>query len=486
MPQLFGSGKSFFLSHVIEIISNALHHYKETGQDPLISLLLSVPEKKPQPSSSSTQAPTPTPAGAEDRSTRFANLDYYPREITLTLDQLQEFANAKTMIIDLSTLSAMSASSVSRSFQDALNIEFWHQAKACCPPVQRSSSSANTEAPFAQQLQQITGHNGYWFICFDEVGAVDGDPFVTRFPEFQRMTSDGRYDTVLAYLTGWIKQEGLFGMAAGRSTTMADRALRTVHGGTSPFFLHYLSLGSLCPFPDIQLILDETRWPKELDNVSISQVLFDHAKIGVSKQDLIDAIHAWSGGIPRLVQYIIMGLLRNVTSLHELQSKADLDRFLAPKGPSGQIAPFESIGPLEMVLLDLPNEARESKFISYYGTFLSSHLINQPIPRQISQDGVSVETIDLLNQFGLYAYPAQGGLRLALPKYFVLRLNSGALNDYLPCRSSFIAKMLEQHSALPKLFDQGRITELVVGDRYTGKVEQARAAHPSASKLEYC
>ena len=252
-------------------------------------------------------------------------------------DQIHSIVSARTIYIDLS----LADDPPDVSLRTALLVMMYRKALNDESICYTGNALPMNYAGFCTVVEKRTGYNGKWFVVFDEIAAIEGSVFskVTFDPPGKRaiqttyslspqrghISPDSRYYTFLDVVgkiafdavssdssfphflkttttTHQIKQsDKFFVFCAGKSTSLelskiSLRSSDTI--ATSPVTLHFLCIP-----------------PFEVNHVeeAIQSAFKNHHKkaLQCDPMELAKAIFKASGGVPRLVNYILDYIVRH-------------------------------------------------------------------------------------------------------------------------------------------------------------------------------
>eukprot|EP00727_Mastigamoeba_balamuthi_P002408 m51a1_g12164 hypothetical protein (584) ;mRNA; f:46-2754 len=235
--QLFGSGKSFFGTHAIDILADdfALRDGQGRHTGPVTLALLGSP-----------------PSGLAGQWTDRCSLSALRRSQALTLDDVKLYSEARTVHVPLDQLYPLFDGGKPVPFFMALNA--WICARALNPRAgHRDAKTAaallkdrecwSCPADVLETMAEETKHRGLWFIFLDEIGAAEVE-LSRRFAGDEFGDGAKGFATILQALRPWIQGESrAFSFVAGKSLSLAESAIK--YQLDSPVRLRYLALGAL-------------------------------------------------------------------------------------------------------------------------------------------------------------------------------------------------------------------------------------------------
>ena len=324
MPQLYGCGKTYLGFHAIAILKAAL-----TASFPKGFVIISgraqatssmIDPNSLHPLIQALLFPNTVQPVADPSS--FLGQLRANGEVSLRF--IREFSDSRTILVDIKKMASSGGGILSHTF----NLEIFRiGANADIPLILKYSELAK-ENPIAV-LEEVTGHKGNWFVCFDEVGVVEDIDFQQRYPALSQVKADSeqRMRVLLSAIDSVLKAPKISAICAGRSAEFARRAASLMP--TSKFDLRFFPLGTF------SVINVETFLQKSIIKGNSPWNHLLGSDIEYSVNDLARLIHEWSGGVPRVIAQIVEDI---VPRAEKMKTFSGAKVLLGPDGIIGQSA----------------------------------------------------------------------------------------------------------------------------------------------------
>ncbi|KAH3767666.1 hypothetical protein Pelo_435 [Pelomyxa schiedti] len=393
--QLFGSGKTYFAKNAIPYLRQDFE-----SRGPITQNLLNNPAVDPKDSRCDLKL---------------------LRSLVFTEKDVDQFSQARTILMDMAKLDAIPGA----SFEDSL----------ACALASKAKEGVNAQEVFNDKscstlvhLNKILTDNyeGYWVICLDEIGALESAHVQAKF----HIPPENCYDSLFYFISQvlfWSKFKVTF-FICGKSWKLVQIALQK--SLTSPLRLRYLGLGALHE-NYIETILRAT---------PISEFLPEEDFRPIAK-----VVFKLSGGIPRIIQRMYTHLLAHA-KVHAtcLLDAEEVEALLAPSTEFGSnitsdttIVTEASCGRASIEELDM-----------HETTLLHLAVLDAVIP--------SEEVADILSVFPCYITPDGSGFKPVFSAYWIARTKEKSSPLSVP-----LWNLLSLLQSAPPVLDQGRIFELI-------------------------
>ena len=237
--QMFGSGKTFVCQNLIKIFKSDVESH-----GPISQCLINGPSQRIKDLPGSEQC-------------NLSGMRYIP----FSEEEVEEIANARTIFVDFRDI-PLPRPGNRASLTDSLYLAILNSAigetKTLEDYYQIFSSCPNPKL-LADFLAEKTGHQGKWFIAFDEIGFIDDrnyDIFFESGSQKKKKTQtarvslshidpDSRYRPFLIIAGGLSRElkKRFFVFCAGKSNEMCEYAVRiSLNQVISPVTIHFLVL----------------------------------------------------------------------------------------------------------------------------------------------------------------------------------------------------------------------------------------------------
>ena len=296
-------------------------------------------------------------------------------------------------------------------------------------------------------------HKGMWFVFIDEIGILEDKAFQQLFIFPKEKPHDALFLVVSQLILSHPK---IITFCAGRSSVLSVRSF------SSPVNLSMLVLSPFEPEQIAEIISETKMVNAEQRPVTIREFLGTTMK---SKLDvLVQVIHEFTGGIPRLVQITLetlalQGSEKGTTVIEGSEKLEELMKgpvqlrcrsvmnhiFKPPKDPNLR---FKCT---QLIFIRLPHSLFFFSHHHHYQIDLSRMTIS-PMDR---------EFLDDLTNLAVYLKPAEGGnLRVVISRFLVDVINEAGLGI------SPLAGLLRESCHLPPgILSQGNTLMLLIAER---------------------
>ena len=237
--QMFGSGKTFVCQNLIKIFKSDVESH-----GPISQCLINGPSQRIKDLPGSEQC-------------NLSGMRYIP----FSEEEVEEIANARTIFVDFrniplprpgnraSLTDSLYLAILNSAIGETKTLEEYYQIFSYCPNPKL----------LADFLAKKTGHQGKWFIAFDEIGFIDDrnyDIFFESGSQKKKKTQtarvslshidpDSRYRPFLTIVGGLSRElkKRFFVFCAGKSNEMCEYAVRiSLNQVVSPVTIHFLVL----------------------------------------------------------------------------------------------------------------------------------------------------------------------------------------------------------------------------------------------------
>ena len=353
LPQLYGSGKTFFGRNMIQLLRNSLQMPDPENSPGIVGALMH-PNRMAQDSRNDLQ-----------------NLRF---KRDFSFEEIQSYAKAVTVIADLCEM-PLPHISENKIFKYGFFPWLLKLGVEACGIKPETLSLdrfiVSDVTSLIESLKKITGHQGKWFFFIDEMGLFDDgkNSFWECFTDLAKVTSEElRHRNIMGdILMPFLKYKDTFLMCAGRSVSLASRALTSET--TSRIQLQYFAIGTLS-VEDVVAVMKETKvgdfFPNDSDaGQSFSEFLTLHGS--VDENAIAQIIHYWTGGVGRLVKSVVVQLFTSRGNCQSPEKNWTIDFIEKLVCPSGGIG--SKAASLNTVAL-LPNfSALSQAYYDIYNTF---------------------------------------------------------------------------------------------------------------------
>ncbi|KAH3756836.1 hypothetical protein Pelo_11335 [Pelomyxa schiedti] len=399
--QLFGSGKTYFAHNAIGYLRKDF-----ASRGPITTSLI-----------------CPGAVAPEDDRCDLSLLRNQPSS-PFTEELVSQYANSGTVIVDVSRMESLPGA----TFDTVLVYYIASKVTGRDPAALFREHYCDTLAQLHEKMQAIK--EGYWFICFDEIGALE-DKAIQRHFSLEEFNC---YSPLLTFLQKLldVSDYKIFFFLCGRSWKLIQITLgKTLN---SPVRLRYLALGALS-VKDIETILRASPicvYIKEDEFTSISQTLFN-----------------LSGGVPRFIQLMYLALLadarnRGRSSVTQiLLSAKEVEAKLHPSSKFGG----DIMDNTSLVTDTVSSSASQEELAMHETTLLRLYILGALIP--------SREVVSILSVFPCYITPVGDAFKPIFSPYWIEKMKS---RDHISVPALNLSSLLK---TAPPALDQGRIFELL-------------------------